>query len=450
MGGKSSSTTQTNSPPEWAAPLFKQAAGIGFDLYNRGVGGHTYQGSAVSPLSETTLAGVNRLAQAGDAWDTSSTRPLYAGLGAAAMNSPFVNAQTDTSAFNPAYASVNKLTGEAERLFGDMAAKQGPTASEQYLTSTADGSYLKEGNPYFRQRLEGELDDTAARTRSAMSGMGRGNSAFSQHTLADTLDKQRVAALEDDFNRERGHQITATGMIDASRNAGTQNRLAAAGQILGANTNQANILANIGNSITGYRAGDLDRGNDAYKTGISQGLAATGAMSDLDQRNFTNRLTGANAVLQAGGILDNHSQNQLNDEISRWYGNDNEEWQRLNMLLGLAQGSAGSYGTQQATSRQPMNWGSLLGGAGSAAGGMGTLKQAMALSDVRAKENIVPIGRQNGMTIYEFSYNGDKARWQGVMAQEIPLSKAEALHIGEDGVLRVNYDKLGLQMKRVA
>jgi hypothetical protein len=443
MGGKSSTTTQTSKPPEWAEPLFKEAAGIGRDLYNRGVGGNVYQGSAVAPLSDTTMAGVNRLAQAGDSWDTSATRPLYAGLGAAAMNSPFVNARTDLSAFDPASASANKITSEAQRLFGDMAEKQGPTAAEQFLTSTADGSFLKEGNPYFRQRLEGELDDTAARTRTAMSGMGRGNSAFSQQQLTDNLNTQRTAALEDDWNRERGHQITATGMIDASRNAGTQNRLAAAGQILGAQTNQANILANIGNSLTGYRAGDLDRGNNAYQTGINQGLAATTAMSDIDQRNFTNRITGANAVLDAGGILDRHSQNELNDEIAKFYGNDNAEWDKLNMLLGLAQGTAGDYGTTSARARQPVDIGSILKGTAMLAG-------KGAPSDVRLKERIVWAGTApNGLSLYEFSYKGQKARWRGVMAQEIPLAMSDAVSIDPDGMMRVRYDKLGMAMERV-
>lgn len=443
MGGKSSTTTQTSTPPEWAGPLFKQAASIGGDLYNRGIGGNVYQGSAIAPLSETTMGGINRLAQAGQSWDTSATRPLFAGIGSAAMDNPFVMAQTDQSAFNPALASAGKISSEARRLFEGMAGEQGPTAADKYLTSTADGSYLKEGNPYYRERLEGELDDTAARVRSSMSGMGRGNSAFSQHALADTLNEQRTAALENDWNRERGHQITATGMIDAARNANTQNRLAAAGQIVGAQTNEANILGNIGNWQTGYKAGDLDRGNAAYMGGLDTALRATGAMSDLDQRNFTNRLTGANAEIEAGGILDRHSQNELNDEIAKFYGNDNAEWDKLNMLLGLAQGTAGDYGTTSARARQPVDIGSILKGTAMLAG-------KGAPSDVRVKENIVPVGRApNGLSLYEFSYRGDRARWRGVMAQEIPLAMSNAVSIDPDGMMRVRYDKLGMAMERV-
>lgn len=59
MGSKKSETKQTNEPPKWAAPLFKQAAGDAQSLYNNRIGYNTYTGPTQAPLSDQTLGGMN-------------------------------------------------------------------------------------------------------------------------------------------------------------------------------------------------------------------------------------------------------------------------------------------------------------------------------------------------------------------------------------------------------
>src|SRR5438552_698055 len=88
---KTSKSTQENKPPAWAEPLFKTSATDALNLYRSGVGGNTYTGSTMAPLSGTTMAGINQLANAGQGWDTSGTRPLYQGIGAAAVMNPATN-----------------------------------------------------------------------------------------------------------------------------------------------------------------------------------------------------------------------------------------------------------------------------------------------------------------------------------------------------------------------
>ena len=82
--GTSTSSTQTSSPPSWAEPLFKNSAAEATNLYNSGAGGNTYSGSTVSPLSDTTMSGVNQLATAGANTDTSATRNALSGIAASA------------------------------------------------------------------------------------------------------------------------------------------------------------------------------------------------------------------------------------------------------------------------------------------------------------------------------------------------------------------------------
>jgi hypothetical protein len=59
--GKSTKTTEENKPPAWAEPLLKQAAGDAQNLYNQGVGYHTYTGPTQAGLSDSTLSGMNSL-----------------------------------------------------------------------------------------------------------------------------------------------------------------------------------------------------------------------------------------------------------------------------------------------------------------------------------------------------------------------------------------------------
>lgn len=60
-GGKSTSTTQTNTPPEWAKPLLERAAGDAMGLYDSGQGYSVYQGPTQAGMSGQTLGGMNAL-----------------------------------------------------------------------------------------------------------------------------------------------------------------------------------------------------------------------------------------------------------------------------------------------------------------------------------------------------------------------------------------------------
>jgi hypothetical protein len=70
------------------------------------------------------------------------------------------------------------------------------------------------------------------------------------------------------------------------------------------------------------------------------------------------------------------------------------------------------------------------------------------VSDIRAKHDIALLGHlDNGLGFYRFSYNGSDAAYVGVMAQEVEAVMPDAVVRGDDGYLRVNYDRLGLRMQ---
>lgn len=92
--------------------------------------------------------------------------------------------------------------------------------------------------------------------------------------------------------------------------------------------------------------------------------------------------------------------------------------------------------------------GNLLGAAG-AAGGFGNLF-SLAASDIRLKENITPLGSENGHNIYEFSYIGSPNRYVGVMAHEVEKTMPDAIVSMDNGFKAVNYKKIGVGFRRVA
>ena len=216
--GTSTSSTQTNSPPKWAEPLFKQSATEAGNLYNSGSGGNTYTGPTVSDLSGTTMSGVNQLATAGANTNTAGTKPLLEGLGAASTS---------------------------------------PSYSEQNLQGMANGSYLASGNPYFNDALKGQLDQTANQVQSQFSGAGRYGSGANTGVLTNSLGNIRSSALSDQFNRDSQNMLTANSQLDSSRNAGLDRALSAT-NALGAQDQQQFQNALTGAGATLQAGGLLD------------------------------------------------------------------------------------------------------------------------------------------------------------------------------------------------
>ena len=73
------------------------------------------------------------------------------------------------------------------------------------------------------------------------------------------------------------------------------------------------------------------------------------------------------------------------------------------------------------------------------------------VSDRRIKTDIAWTGMaRNGMALYRYRYIGSPAVFEGVMAQEVALTRPDAVCRLPSGVLAVDYTKLGLQLRQVA
>jgi Chaperone of endosialidase len=89
--------------------------------------------------------------------------------------------------------------------------------------------------------------------------------------------------------------------------------------------------------------------------------------------------------------------------------------------------------------------GARMGGGGGGRGGGGGGGRR---SDIALKHDVVLLGHlDNGLGFYRFSYNGSERAYVGVMAQEVQTVMPEAVTRGQDGYLRVFYDKLGVKFQ---
>jgi hypothetical protein len=69
------------------------------------------------------------------------------------------------------------------------------------------------------------------------------------------------------------------------------------------------------------------------------------------------------------------------------------------------------------------------------------------VSDIRLKHDIVELVRlDNGLKLYRYRYLWSDQLYVGVMAQEVAEIVPEAVLLGADGFLRVDYAKLGLRL----
>ena len=93
--------------------------------------------------------------------------------------------------------------------------------------------------------------------------------------------------------------------------------------------------------------------------------------------------------------------------------------------------------------KDQMNTQAALGGA------LVGLSLLSAFSDERLKRDIVPIGEENGFNIYRFRYVWSDDEYIGVMAQEVQRIRPDAVVVGSDGLLRVNYHKIGIALRRL-
>ena len=179
---------------------------------------------------------------------------------------------------------------------------------------------------------------------------------------------------------------------------------------------------------------------DQYNRDVTNMMGANSQVDASNSNLFQNRLSGNQAVIGAGQLQDANEQAKLTADFTKWQSEDMQPWTRLGLLQSAAAGSAANYGTNTQTATQPFNGLQALGTVGS----------LFTKSDARIKVGIVPVGIENGHTVYEWNYRGDRVRYRGVMAQDVIEKDPLAVTIEKDGFFAVNYNRIGVTFGRAA
>lgn len=330
---------------------------------------------------------------------------------------PFWNVQRQSRAFGRDANSMYDpfRTGETSigtgQDYRDVYGRaQQPGAAEDYLTATARGDYIADGNPHFRALLDREAENIGDRVSGAFASGGRYGSGAHQGVLGETTSDFMLKGLSEDFNRERAAQMQAAQAIENAQQGRLGYQLGAVSGLTGvegqnidnqmraADSQSAlgqyllNMQRGLAGDVTGLRrdnmnqrfdanmaqrgfagedwqrqrgaAGDLfnarqqnlqnqmgaaGQGADLSNQGLMQALGFINAMPTIQQ----NRTFAPNLLMQSGAVQDQANQAQINDMVSRFYQQDMQPWTRLGALQAAAQGSAGEYGTMQRVTNQP-------------------------------------------------------------------------------------------------
>ena len=214
---------------------------------------------------------------------------------------------------------------------------------------------------------------------------------------------------------------------------------------------QNNILPGLRQQQVGFQPGGSSRGDlvnnqaisSAVNTGLTQPLAQmyTNAYNQAQNRavqsgqlypsimNAPMNMYGA--VGDIGAQRRAMTQSGIDADMSRYNYEANAPQTALKNYMAMVTGDYGSSTTQ--TSPGPSGLDQAAQIAGIASLFMG--------SDIRIKENIKPDGTWKGHNVYTYNFKGSNTRSRGVMAQEVEITRPDAV-MEIEGIKHVNYGVL--------
>lgn len=246
-----------------------------------------------------------------------------------------------------------------------------PGAAQQYLSGYAQGNYLN-GSPYLDEIISKGSQDIANQTNQMFAAGGRYGSGVNQGVLADSIASNANNLRYQDFNQQQQNQMNAANAISGEQQGRLGLQSGAAGGVAGVQGqnvgNSMNAQAqNIGNQLNA--AGQLGQlGQQGFNNlmgaaglenqGFQNMLGMIGQLGNIQN----NKVFDANQQMGIGGQIDQRTQQGLTDLINQWSQTDMEPWARLGGLMSAGTTTAGNWGTQTQTSKQPFNFAGLLGG----------------------------------------------------------------------------------------
>lgn len=177
----------------------------------------------------------------------------------------------------------------------------------------------------------------------------------------------------------------------------------------------------------------------------SGGTAAAleNTLLNFSQNYYNNRLNqfkegvgiGQNAINSQASILEKLGGNAT--DLASALANIQMQREANDATIKAAQAQAGATTSAAKSSANSSMWSSL---------GTAAIIGAMAFSDARLKKDLKPIGKINGLTVYEGRFTKESGLDDGkthkfLLAQEVKHKKPEAVMLDKSGYYKVDYNK---------
>jgi hypothetical protein len=287
---------------------------------------------------------------------------------------------------------MSGLLGQGTEYLNDAGGQYGSTFDKVsgYLDPIASGSMIGEDNPYLQSILSNITDQVNNQIGSQFAAAGRplGSNAYGTRALAKGLGEGLANPLFQNYQFERNAQANA---INQLQNAG-----------YGAASGYAGLAPQFGNIAQGY--GSIPGLYNANQQLVNQAGLQGAGISTLQQ------------TLPYQGLQNYQS---LLMQPATTFGTNKSKQKGKNTTIGTSTSTTDDGGAAAA--------GTLIAGLG-------------LLSDRRAKDNIEQVGMLfDGTPVYRFTYKGDDIVQIGLMADEVEENVPEAVHVGRDGLKRVDY-----------
>jgi hypothetical protein len=281
-----------------------------------------------------------------------------------------------------------------------------------------------------------EIDAAIAESEKSpynLARVSKENVDYYNKVLGDYAKAKR----ESEYGFSPEEKAAARQSYAETTNLARQNALSAGGGNLAKYIN-ANLNANQGQFSTQLAAQDAEVKRAKQQQALAylgQLGSASQTFQDVQNLNFQKQLLAEQALGQAK--TDWYTQRDTNRRALVQSGAS---------MVGQAAGAIASGGTSLAS--------------GGTSGGTSTwtppplpkytpITAPPLPSDIRLKQDIVFSHEENGHKIYEFSYKSEpNVRYSGVMAQEVLQINPSAV-FEENGYYKVNYDMLGITMKKL-
>tara|TARA_R110002096_G_scaffold341096_2_gene534159 strand:+ start:1139 stop:2200 length:1062 start_codon:yes stop_codon:yes gene_type:complete len=304
--------------------------------------------------------------------------------------------------FDPATTAAHKAT---------LGYAMGPRAAR--MQKGAEGALGKS--------LAGYTGFSPGQTKDLLAGNVRTGAGTPYRAMENALTQGVIGNLQKNILPGIRQQQMMYQPGGSSAGAQQQNRAVTEATASGLTKPLADMYNNAYQTAQGMRlpasnqiTGQMQFGQQQYPTTMNAPLNMYGAMGDVGAQRRAHSQAGMDARMDAYNYRVNAPQNALKN------------------YMAMVTGDYGSTGTQTSPGKSGMDqMGQAIGIAASLFG----------MSDSRMKENVEFDGTWKGHNVYTYNFKGSNTRSRGVMAQEIEITRPDAV-VEIEGIKHVNYGVL--------